>query len=285
MPTQQQIIDRIKQVKEVLGITNKRKITPEIVKKINCQKITYSLNGTDNLLEVDFCDFMLKHKTLSTNKFLEYLQAKQRDKKHVMDFIQEVIRQAPVEKMASMSENEALKYLYNNYLKRVKETTKSQKEKELITVLFKILCERNYKNTQELINRIKNMTPNEVIQDYNLRLNQAESQEEKQMIHFNNLAFPYSLYINSKVCEEDEWQEDDEDPSFLDYDISLQINKYTLEGFERVEKEVPLGRITGTELSDYRVEFSKISIFVHSNKTMSKYVQVLPDKLPINSRS
>lgn len=285
MLTQQQIINRVKQVKSVLKINNKRKMTPEIVKKINCQKITYSLNGTDNLLEMEFCEFMIKYKTLSVNKFLEYLQAKLKKKQHTMEFIQKVIKQAPVEKISNMNKEEALSYLYNNYLKRAKTTTKSQKEKELITVLFKTLCERNYKNTQELINRIKNMTPNEVIQDYNLRLNQAESQEEKQMIHFNNLAFPYSLYINSKVCEEDEWQEDDEDPSFLDYDISLQINKYTLEGFERVEKEVPLGRITGTELNDYRVEFSKISVFVHSNKTMSKYVQVLPDKLPINSIS
>lgn len=285
MLMQQQIINRVKQVKTVLKINNKRKMTPEIIKEINYKKTEYSLNGTDNLLEIEFCNFMIKHKSLSINKFLEYLQAKEKNKKHTMEFIQEVIRQAPVEKIASMSENEALKYLYNNYLKRVKTTTKSQKEKELITVLFKMLCERNYKNTQELINRIKNMTPNEVIRDYNLRLNQAESQEEKQMIHFNNLVFPYSLYVHSEVCEEDEWREDDEDPSFLDYDISLQINKYTLEGFERVEKEVSLGKITGTELNNYRVEFSKISGSIHLNKTMSKYVQVLPDKLPINSIS
>lgn len=267
--TYQEIIKRIKKMKSNLGLTNKRKPTPEILLLIKQKKKEYSSNQ-ENKLETTFCDFILKENTLSTSQFLNKLKAKKKEQKQSSDFIQKVINNIPLDKLSDMPNYKIKEWTYK-YVIHCKDLTDNLHQKELMAILFNLICIKVNNNN---INSIKEIDLQEVNAKYKSYLSY---QHDKKLAEFNLLCFPYSLLINAEYLS-DEYDESNQ------YDISCQILKAKDDGFsDSVIKERHFGIIDESQLSSYKLNFNQFSDLL--NSTMNKYVSVLPDNLSIGSNS
>lgn len=279
--TYQEIVNRIKKLKSNLGISNKRKLTPEIEKIIKQERVEYSTHGQDDILEVSFCDFVLKNHSLSTNQFLNSIKAEIERKKRSMSFIQKVIKQAPINKLSGIDETIALNYFYSQYLKRCKELTENLKDKALITILFKSVYYAVNRDI-EITEYIKSLDSSKIIQKYKLYLNKYETNAEKSIAQFNLLSFPYSININAECIGDEEEMESN--PWDVEYDISLQVFKFDFKiGYDIIVKELHLGTIDGSQVNGYTVSFNQVSYVLDSNSALRRYINILPDSLPITS--